>query len=1297
MKRYLAGILFCLLLLQTVLPIFASDKIAETAEKPMMIYTSLSCEEQPLGEDRPYGFVSYGLSQEGKVVADIQAVTGSGNDSQRAIRIREGSKSTYWFLYHALAYAGINKINENGQYVFSMKIKSPDANSTRRIELLYNATVPDATDYIDRVKTQFDLITIAGDIKALGQTLVESPDPNTWYEIAVAMDLNTQKAGLYLNGEKMFDVSLPAKVENVAAMHFRVPNVLEKTAKSEYYVDDFRIYAAEAPVTEAKFRAELAKYQANDWYFNEEYSAAWLMRYDKFCFQALYNRFVTHVNALRFYKDNKFYDLPFAVEEVVGTYLVPLKAFAEALGATVTWNDADSSVTITRGSDTLRCTLNSDIFYINGRISKSRYPLTTKDGNSCISLSVLELLFPEIKAYRQGDMICLDGKPVEFSWKYDELIGGTNKDGQTFEEAMTWQISMALQFRRATPEKILETYKSHNSGGQRPSLIVPHGTFDKIKEDMQTDAVLKSKVERFIASCENMLTANVVKYKLGDGIRMAMAQQLYDRGVGLSFCYRMTGDAKYKDKLWENLEAASTFPDFNPGHFLDVGNAGNGVVVAYNWLYDEWAKEPEKLETIENMMYKSVLLPIITGSKSPYILESGATFITSHSNQNCIINCAGVGAAINLMDKYPELCSNYLSASLRSSERPFSSFAPDGGYPEGTSYWNYMMMTLPYLVENFKHGVGDDFGLASAPGLSRTGYYPIMVAGTNGTFNYGDSSQTGSYDSSHQWFAWKFNDESLAVLRANNTGAFGLKDILYHIPNVDKEAEVTMQKDILFDAMDTATLRTGWTTGDMVALLHGGAVNEPHGHEDNGTFMLDAFGERWICELPKEDYNLESYGSYIYEPGMKYQTQFFGKFLRGKAEGHNTVVVNLGNNGQYDMVQTAASEIVKFDSQESGGYAICDMTQTNKVLECAFRGVKLDRALQEVILQDNFRSSEPADFRWFVNTKAQVELSEDKRTAILSKGGKRLWVSIISDDPELKFETYDAVPLPLYEHPPLQTPNDGYYRLMIHKTNTTNFKVSVAFKQLLEGQTEPGVLPVDTPMETWKFESGKADLAVLKDLTLNGETITGFSGGVNNYSVRLATEKSEIPTISATADGDYNVEIIEAKTLPGVTSILLTDDEGNQKGLYNVTFIPLNDTTKFLNDKQIPILSYEVTSEPEAENGVVNLFDANLGSKFATDESGGAVTLDFGEMVEVAEIKMAFSIGDQRKEFFTIEYSTDNMNWIMIDDNGESSGTTTDYQSFPFDPVNARYLRVRFYGNKTSGWVSVAELCAFRK
>jgi len=1295
MKRYITSLLFVLLMLQTALPSFANNTKAN--EKPMLVYTALNYEEQSVG-DIPNGFTWYGLDSEADITG-VSEVSGIGNSSKRCMRIQEGVQRDTGSFFHGLSYAGINKINNHGQYVISLKVMTEDTDSAKILSMHYNADTPSATDMIYKAELSYNLLEIRNSITALGRTLVDSVEANQWYDIALTMNFATKQADVYLGGQKQYSVTLAADTINVDSLRFHIPDKRSGSArKNAWCIDDVRIYAADAPVSNEEFASIWEQYQTNEWIPSEDYSITWLRRYDKFCYLALYDRFVMALDGRRFYKNNQFYDLPVPVEMLGDTYIVPLKAFAESFGATVAWNPDDRSITVAKGTDELICTIGSDIFYINGIKTKSMYPLTINEGNACVPLEILAVMF-DIKPYRQDKLVALDGKPIQIEWSYDDVIK-TNRNLQSFEEAVIEQIYYGLMFNRPTAEQIVEAYqKQMLESTKRPKLYTEPDTFDFIKQTMETDEDLKTKVNKMLALADEHLKEPVVQYTLWDGLRATFPNELNERCQNLSFAYRITGDAKYKDKLWENLEAASKFPDFNEqNHFLGLGTAGNGVVVAYDWLYDEWAKEPEKLETLETMMLNFVLMPIIKGSKGGYLDVVGTPFIMGGANQACVINNAGICAAINLMDKYPELCSDYISTALRFLERPFMVFYPDGGYEEGASYWSYVNITLPFTVESLQNALGNDFGLGTVKGLEKTAYFPIMISGTEGSFNFGDSSEAaGSYDSAQQWYAKEYNDESMAVLRANNTANFGVKDVLYHIPDIDKNAEVVTEKDTLYEKLGTVTMRSGWSDSDMVVLLHGGRVNEAHGHEDNGTFMLDAFGERWACELPKEDYNMLMYGSYVYEPGMAIQTEFLGKFLRAKAEGHNTVVANLGNNGPNDMVQTAESKIIKFASEEAGSYAICDMTETNKVYECALRGVKLDRITQDVVLQDNFRAEGPTDFHWFMNTRAEVELTNGGRSAILTLNGKRMWVSIISDDPELKFETYDAVPLPLYTAPPKQTANDGYRRLMIHKADATEFKVSVAFKQLLEGQTEPSVLPVDSPMETWKFTSHPDDIATLSNLTMNGETIKGFNKNVRNYSVKLPTEKSDIPVISASTDSGCKLDIIEATSLPGVTTIVLTDDEGRQKGVYNVTFRPINDSTKFLNDKQIPIIDYEVSSEPQTENGVVNLFDANMTTRFSTDEYGGTVALDFGESVELAEVKMAFLDGATRKEFFTIETSEDNINWTMIEDDGASCGTTTDYQSFTFEPVKARYLRIKFYGNEASAWVSVTELCAFRK
>lgn len=1319
MKRCIAVILVCIMLFGS-LPAMANE--SGVGSRPMLIYTNLSFDDQKTGDTRPNGFTQTRPAAQDADVIEIAAASDANGKEEKFVRLSEGSKYMYTFMYHSLAYAGINKPNQaksGKSAIFSLKVMTEDTNSQKKIDLFYNANVPHATDFTDRVSTFYTLLDISGSkISALGKPIVESLTTGQWYDIDFAINLTTQSADIYVDGvRKLKGISLPKDTYNISALEFYIPQVLTETAESSWCFDDFKIYEATEPLSDEDFAKEWSKYEGNEFTPSEEYSVGLLFRYDKYAMLTLHNRFVTAVGGTRFYKDNQFYDLPVAIREVEGTYLVPLRAFAESFGASVGFDPSNNGVTLTYGDDTLKGTLGSDIFYINGKLTKSRYPLTSQKGHSCIPMNVLSILFG-IDPVRQGDLIILDEKPIQIDWVYDENLK-TNRDGLTFEDAVMQQITRSFLYERPLGKDVVDTYKANNPDGTHPRLIIKPGTFEMLRAERQTDTELNDKIVKIISQADKMLELPVVEYVLKDGLRGTFPQQLCDRGITLSFAYKITGDEKYKDKLWENLEAATKFPDFNPGHFLDVGRSGEGVAVAYDWLYDDW-NDTQK-SAMEKMMYEFVLIPMINSYKTSYVMEDGASWITQASNQNVVMNNAGLGCAIGLIDKYPTEAAQHIANICRSMERPLALFAPDGGWEEGVDYWKYTMISLPYVIESYQNGIGSDFGLMNSPGLDNTAYYPIFMAGTEGVFNFGDDvAGASSYSSSIQWFASEFNDRSLAILRANNTASQGIQDILYHVPNIDKTEEVVLDKAAYFEKLGTATFRTGWSDSDIVAVLHGGDVNGPHGHEDNGAFLLDAFGQRWICDLPKEDYNVSQYGKYTLDGTEDYDWEHFDRFYRYKAEGHNTVVADLYNRMSHtntekdrvsDMEFNAFSEIIKFENQEAGGYAILDMTPTNNIYECALRGIKLDRGMQEVIVQDNFRAEKETEFVWSMHTQADVEILPDKKSAILTIGSQRLWVGIISDGDEELQVTSAATMYPEFA-PPVETANDtssvlkdvtkDYRKLLIHKKNTKNFNVTVCFKQLLTGQTKPAAIPEATPMETWYFAPTAEKLPTLSNITVDGETIPGFSENINTYSYKVPTQDSPVPKVSAQTDTDLDVEIIEAQTIPGVTSILLLDDEGNQKAIYNVAFAPVNDTSKFLNKKQIPLADFYASSEPEAQNGVANLFDASLTSKYATDEQGGSVIMDFGELYDVAEVKMAFANGSARKEKFTIEASVNGTDWTMLVADGSGNGVTTGYQDFVFEPVNARYIRVKFYGHEkdngaTGNWVSVSEMCAFQK
>ena len=82
----------------------------------------------------------------------------------------------------------------------------------------------------------------------------------------------------------------------------------------------------------------------------------------------------------------------------------------------------------------------------------------------------------------------------------------------------------------------------------------------------------------------------------------------------------------------------------------------------------------------------------------------------------------------------------------------------------------------------------------------------------------------------------------------------------------------------------------------------------------------------------------------------------------------------------------------------------------------------------------------------------------------------------------------------------------------------------------------------------------KSSEAALSDLTLDGITITGFDSEKIAYTIELAAKTTEIPTVVAIAtDSKATVNITQATELPGVTTVVVTAEDGTTK-IYTINF-----------------------------------------------------------------------------------------------------------------------------------------------
>jgi hypothetical protein len=563
-----------------------------------------------------------------------------------------------------------------------------------------------------------------------------------------------------------------------------------------------------------------------------------------------------------------------------------------------------------------------------------------------------------------------------------------------------------------------------------PRLLATAADFDRLKQRVGTNPQLRDWQAALQKRAASVLTAPPSRYEIPDGKRLlATSRQVLDRVYTLAMLYRLDGDRQYADRAWQELAAAAAFKDWNPNHFLDTAEMTHAFAIGYDWLYDVWT--PTQRATLRQAIIEKGLRP----ARACYRGEAGYGWWTkAHHNWNQVCN-GGIGmGALAVGDEAPELAAEILLGAVKSLPLAMASFAPDGAWAEGPTYWDYATRYNVAFLAALESALGTDFGLSAAPGFARTGLYPLYLTGPTGIpFNFADAGKVtltrpnlgyGPNRSPQQfWFARKFNLPACAFVQRRHAQPHAL-DLLWY----DDRGDAGLPLDRYFRTAEVATFRSAWDDPQAVFVgFKAGDNKANHGHLDLGTFVLDALGQRWAADLGSDNYNL---------PG------FFGakrwEYYRLRAEGHNTLVLNPGPGPDQDP--KAHAKITRFESQPDRAFAIADLSPAYPGQ--VRRGLALlDR--RHVLVQDEIRTDQPVELWWFLHTPAAMAISADGRTATLTQAGKSFPVRLLLPA-AARFTEMPTQPLPTSPHPPGQADNTGIRTLAIHLTGVTDTRLVVA-------------------------------------------------------------------------------------------------------------------------------------------------------------------------------------------------------------------------------------------------------------
>ena len=810
--------------------------------------------------------------------------------------------------------------------------------------------------------------------------------------------------------------------------------------------------------------------------------------------------------------------------------------------------------------------------------------------------------------------------------------------------------------------------KQNYPNQSHPRLLMNAEEFENLKELVKTDSYLMRTYQSVIRTADAALTAEVLTYGTPDGKRLPRTAA--NMMPPLAIAYRLTGEEKYKDRLWTEIEAVSAFPDWNPSHFLDVGDYARAMAYAYDWLYDDWTEEQRRV--MRNAMVRHGFGPSIA------LLRTQTGFAGQENNWNEVIN-AGLGlAALAFGDEpgYEELCNEVINLTVDSLPIGLACFAPDGACPEGPGYWRYAMQTFFQYDSAMFSAMGTDFGLTELEGIDKTGYFPVSLMGpTKQTFNFGDGGSETIRDGVLFWIGRLFDQPELGgyVMETGNSGDWA-DLVMYRTDDRQYDFSKNMQLDNVFRGeQEVVTLRSSWADDNALFVgFKGGHNQASHCDLDMGDFVIDALGVRWICELGSEYYEA---------PGMWEFGPDGGRWLyyRKNPEGQNTLVINPSDKVAQNVY--ARAPIETYETSDTAAYGIIDLTEAyQSYAQEVKRGVGLVNNRSAVIVQDEIKTTSPSEIYSFFHTAADIEIV-DSKTALLKQGNKQMRVELLSN--EGSFEAMEAEPLPTSKQPNYtQLDNSGVRKLAVHLQKATNPTISVMFTPVNEGQPA-GDTPSVIPLANWaQYKEGSA---AITSLEVDGIPVAGFSP----YNMFYTINTGIVGTVTAQADADIELELQQAEGVGKTAFVTAHSKSTGLQAVYSVSFAPY-EPLMFTNDvKKYEIQSVKASAVPEAANTPECTIDGDYDTRWAA-EGEEWIQWDLGEAKPFDTVALAFLNGDVRIARFRLEVSTDGVNFTQIFE-GSTSGNTNNLERYTFDQITARYIRFTNLGNSVNNWVSLTE------
>lgn len=593
----------------------------------------------------------------------------------------------------------------------------------------------------------------------------------------------------------------------------------------------------------------------------------------------------------------------------------------------------------------------------------------------------------------------------------------------SLSETEIWNVYNHLVYDRPDMDYLANKENFKNS---HPRLSIEDGRIEEIKNELLNNENTKLYYDWAQGFVKPYMEEKPTDTAKENTSVMMKARTVIARVQSLSLMYLITKEEKYKNRVWEELDVATSdawYPHWQPNSGLDNAEMAAAIAYGYDWLYDYWTTDQKK--QLEEALYNKALLYADINYGAEATSDNTWWVNSKNSNHNAVDNGGYILAALSVIDVYPELASRVLERAIRSLESFQNSFYADGGWVEGVTYWVYSMKYWSPAVRSLQISYGTDFSLPHSPGMENSVEFIIHACGL-GANNFHDSgSEEIIYQIGNVYSLAKiFNRADFADIKLTydklQPARRGLGTLLDFEAETTKElSDIPLKKDAKYDRIGFVSMRENWLDETaMFVSFHGGDSLPNHGHYDTGSFVYEYGGERFAIDLPSEDYSFSD-RSLVY---------------RGRAEGHNCLVINPDASAGH--IKGVFSPIETFESNDYGAYSVLNMTPAySTYAQSVKRGIKTENNRNSAIIRDEIKNlTQDSSIYWFMHIDAATDVSINSNSLVLTKNG----VSIkLEADTSLDNEIIcvsSAEPFSTSPNPAGQSDNSAYKKIVIKGT-----------------------------------------------------------------------------------------------------------------------------------------------------------------------------------------------------------------------------------------------------------------------